>query len=91
MFLLQDAADAAKGTYRSAADTASRAAHKVEDKVAAAGSAVVATAATGEEKTGAAMKQVGQALEKDGADARRYYKGEQVQAEAKKKGGCSIM
>ena len=74
-----------------AADAAGRAADQVGDKVSAAGSAVVATAAVGEEKTGAAMRQVGKALEKDGGEAKRYYRGEQPVVETKKKGGCSLL
>ena len=61
----------------------------------AAGSAVLATASSAEEKTGAVMKQAGETLEKDGATARRYYRGDQakheVKDEARKKGICTIM
>ena len=87
---LQDAADAAKGTYRSAADTAGRAAAKVEEKVAGAGSAALSTASAVEEKAGSVMRHAGEDLEKDGRASKKFYRGEQVKEE-KKNWGCSIM
>lgn len=84
---LQEAADAAKGVVRSTADAAGRAAGKVEEKVAGAGSAALANASAAEEKTGRAMRVAGEKLEKDGAQAKRYYRGEEI----KEKKGCSIM
>ena len=78
---VQDAVDATKS-----------AAHKVEHGAAAAGSAALATAAAGEERTGHVMKEAGKKLEADGAQAKRHYRGEQVKEDTKKKFGvCSIM
>ena len=74
-----------------AADTAGRVANKVEDKVAAAGSAALATASSAEEKTGQFLKKGGEGLEKDGRQSKQYYKGQQVKEEQKSKWGCSIM
>lgn len=84
-----EAADAAKGAYRSAADSTSRAAQKVEDRVGAAGSAVLAGASATEEKVGANMKEAGAALQRDGSQSKRFYKGQQTKEDTKAK--CSIM
>jgi len=88
---VQEAADATKGAVRHAADATKGAAHKVEHGVAAAGSAALGTAASGEEKVGHVMKEAGKRLEKDGAQAKQYYRGEETKEETKKKWGCSIM
>lgn len=87
---MQEAADAAKGAYRSAADTTSRAAQKVEERVGAAGSAALAGASAAEEKAGATMKEAGASMQRDGATSKRYWRGEQVKEEQKNK-WCSIM
>ena len=82
---VQEAVESAKSTYRSATDAANRAAHRVEEKVGAAGSTVLAGASAAEEKTGATMKKAGEVLEKDGSAAKKYYRGEQEAKEEEAK------
>lgn len=92
---VESAKDAAARKAREAAQDASGyvrdRAHDVEHGVAAAGSAALGTASAGEEKVGHALKEAGKRLEKDGSQAKHFYRGEEVKEETNKKWGCSVM